>query len=323
MSLAETITSLDTEFEVDVVSREPLRTRVSYLLDNKYDLVQVDELLVNGVLALGGLLLSGTPFVASVRGWADYSNAHNQYGRLRDLSIRLRTRAVLRATSETMFLSERTREEFLEHYNVVSSSVVNRPINVEYYQGSQSRDNNSTEFNLLTVTNLRYKEKYKGVKTILQGLTDLFECSDNLHYSIAGDGAYQESLEHFLDSYPYSDRVRVLGYQKDVPKLLHSADAFVYVSYLDSFGTVVLEAQAAGLPVVAGDASGVSEALSDVGILCEPTPEGVYDAVNRLFEDDDLRAELSEKSVSKMETYNEKCARRHIEVWDDVLGYSR
>lgn len=325
-SLSDTIASLDTEYDVDVISREPLRTRACHLLDDKYDLVQVDELLVNGVLAWGGSVLSGTPFVVAIRGWADYTNAHDQYGRLRNFTIQLRSKLVLRAASETVFLSERTLKEFSQHYSVGKSSVIGRPIDIDYYEGAdrqQTHPRNTDGFELLTVTNLRYVEKFEGVKTILQGLSKLFEQHPDLRYSIAGNGTYRESLEQFLETYPYTDRVNVLGYREDIPQLLANADAFVYVSFLDAYPTVVLEAQAAGLPVVGGDAVGVPEVVGEAGLICSATPDGIEDAVGRIITDQDLRAELSEKSVSKMETYNEKCARRHIEVWDDVLGYSR
>jgi len=182
---------------------------------------------------------------------------------------------------------------------------------------------NTDRFELLTVTNLRYADKFEGVKTILQGLSKLFEQHPDLRYSIAGDGTYQESLEKFLHTYPYADRVNVLGYREDIPQLLTNADAFVYVSFLDAYPTVVLEAQAAGLPVVGGDAVGVPEVVGEAGLICPTTPDGIEDAVGRVIVDQDLRAELSEKSAAKMETYNEKCARRHIEVWDDVVDYSR
>lgn len=325
-SLSDTIESLDTGYDVEVVSREPLRTRASHLLNDKYDIIQADELLVNGVLASAGSIFTGTPFVVAVRGWGDYTNDHNQYSLLRNLTIRLRTTAVLRAASETIFLSDRTREEFSKHYGVGKSSVIGRPIDIDHYAGGGGQSiskQNTDEFDLLTVTNLRYEEKFKGVKTILQGLSDLFQQYPELRYSIAGDGTYLEHLKQFLRTYPHADRVNVLGYREDVPQLLDNADAFVYVSFLDAYPTVVLEAQAAGLPVVGGDAVGVPEVVGEAGFICPATPDGVKDAIGRVMADDNLRTELANKSASKMETYNDQCARRHIEVWNDVLSYSR
>lgn len=326
-TLASAVESLDAGYEIDVVSREPIRDRVAALSEREYDLVQADELLVNGVLACGASIFPGTPFVVSVRGWADYTNAHDQYGRFRDASIWLRTTTVLRRASSVIFLSERTRREFEDRYHVDDAAVIGRPIDIDHYRGGTDRRSDALSddetFDLLTVTNLRYEEKFEGVKTVLDGLEQLFERHDELRYAIAGGGEYQRDLERFCNEYSFGDRVEVLGYWEDVPGLLRAADAFVYVSFLDAYPTVVLEAQAAGLPVVAGDAVGVPASLGDAGILCPPTPDGVKDAVGRLLTDDELRAELAIKSDEKMATYNERCAERHAAVWDSVLDYSR
>lgn len=325
-SLARTVESLNTDYDITVVSRKPIRDRLSNLIDREYDIVQVDELLVNGVFACSASLLSGTPFVVSIRGWADYTNAHGQYRYLREKSIRLRSIAVLRQASKVIFLSNRTRQEFERHYNVDDAMVVGRPIDIEYYQsGAKYVDesiSDDTVFDLLTVTNLRYEEKFQGVTTILRGLEPLFERHDTLRYMIAGGGEYKRNLERFLEEYPYADRVEILGYRDDIPELLETATAFIYVSYLDAYPTVVLEAQAAGLPVIGGKAVGVPAALGDAGLLCPPTPDGVRDAVERVLVDDEFRTELAAKSRRKMNSYNEQCAERHVEVWESVLGYS-
>jgi glycosyltransferase involved in cell wall biosynthesis len=319
-SLADAVSSLDTRYKVDVVSREPLRHRVSSLLDREYALVQVDELMVNGVLACGASMFMGIPFVVSIRGWADYTNAHDQYGWTREATIRVRAKAVLRQASHVLFLSERTREEFEREYTVTNLSVTGRPIDIEHYQSGTASDCDSFQF--LTVTNLRYEEKLEGVKTVLRGLTGLFSEHEDLQYAIAGDGVHLQELRQFLEGYPYADRVEVLGFRDDVPDLLDRADAFVYVSYLDAYPTVVLEAQAAGLPVVGGNAVGVPAVVGDAGEVVPPTPEGVHEALERVITDDDYRATLAAKSEEKMATYNERCARRHVDIWDRVLDQS-
>ena len=323
-SLATAVESLDSDYEIDVVSREPVADRVTHLLDREYDLVQTDELLVNGVLACSASVVRSTPFVVSVRGWADYTNAHGQYGRVRDASIYLRTAAVLRRAENVIFLSERTREEFERRYRVGDSTVIGRPIDIDYYRSGDEDEllRGEGTFDLLTVTNLRYEEKFEGVKTVLRGLEPLFEERDDLRYAIAGDGTYRRSLERILAEYPHRDRVEVLGYCEDVPGLLAVADAFVYVSYLDAYPTVILEAQAAGLPIIGGDAVGVPAVVGDAGEICPPTPDGVGDAVERLVTNDDFRDELATRSEEKMATYNEQCAERHVAVWDSVLTHS-
>jgi glycosyltransferase involved in cell wall biosynthesis len=107
----------------------------------------------------------------------------------------------------------------------------------------------------------------------------VFRRYDSLSYRIAGGGHYLSTLRDHVTASPYSDRIEVLGHRSDIPDFLSGSDLFVYVSYLDSISTAVLEAQAAGLLVIGGDVVGVPTAVGDAGRLCEPTSIEVERAV--------------------------------------------
>jgi glycosyltransferase involved in cell wall biosynthesis len=316
-SLAEALRAEGIPFDPNVVSRVPVRERVAGLLAGDGAIVQTDELMVNGVVAAGTGLLRRTPYVVCIRGWADYTNAHGEYGRLRMASISARARAVLRGAAHVVFLSEHTRKKFCERYSVGSSSVVGRPIDVDHYGSGAPRRTETTD--LLTVTNLRYEAKYRGVIAILEAIEPLFDRFEDLHYRIAGDGAYLDDLRSYLRTYPHADRVHPLGYCDDVESVLASGDVFVYVSFLDAYPTVVLEAQAAGLPVIGGDAVGVPAVVGDAGIVCRPTFESLRGEIERVLADPELRRSLAAASREKMETHNADCARGHAAVWTRVL----
>jgi len=318
-ALASSVRDLDTDYEVDVVSRVPVPERVRHLLFEEYDIIHVDELMVSGVLGSVGALLSNVPLVASLRGWADYTNAHGQYGTLKAASIALRSRAILRLASKVLFFGDVTRQRFTERYPVDNPVVVGRPIDVEFYGGGSPPNEAGDSRTIVTVTNFRYRKKLEGVTTILEGLRDAFDGYENLEYRVVGDGQYLDALRSYLDSYPYADRVELLGYRSDIPNVLAASDLFVYVSYLDAFPTVVLEAQAAGLPVIGGNAVGVPDVVGEAGLVCQATADGIAGAIARVLGDESLRADLAERSRGKMRTYNERCAREHVAVWDDVF----
>jgi len=317
-TLARYVSAEHPSYDVDVVSRVPVPQRLRALVGREYDLIQTDELMVNGMLATGASLVFDVPLVVALRGWADYTNAHGQYGWLKDASIQARTRISLHQSSEVIFISETTRETFREQYPVTRNSVVSRPIDIDQY--STGRETGRETFDLLTVTNLRYEEKYDGVLTVLRALRPLFEAHPTLRYRVAGGGQYLDALREYLSDYEHADRVTVLGFVDAVEDEFASADAFAYVSFLDAYPTVVLEAQAAGLPVVGGDAVGVPDAVGDAGVICSPTPEGVRDALERLLTDDDHRESLATQSSEKMKTYNQECAAGHVDVWERVLN---
>lgn len=170
------------------------------------------------------------------------------------------------------------------------------------------------------MTNLRYDEKARGVEITIDGLEPLLEENPDLRYAVAGGGRALSRLQKWVTDSTYEDQIDILGYCEDIPTLLSRTDLFVYVSFLDSLSMTVLEAQAAGVPVIAGGAAGVPEAAGTAGYICPPTAEGVQHAVGELLTDPESRLELSRAGTERLSTYNERAAREFVAAWEAVLS---
>lgn len=315
--LAEAINSLDCGYRVHVLPEE-VPTAVRRLATREFDLVETDELLRYGSLASLISSIEGIEFVCHVKGWDDYLNSHGQYNVAERAAIEMMTRYSLRNVDALLFVTRRTRQNFAARFALPSHWRYAMPVfDVSTYENA-SPDRRFDDFCLLTVTNLRYEEKLSGVGTILKALEGLLSSGFELRYRIAGGGRYLSDLEELVGDYSYSDRVEVLGYREDVPRLLASADLFVYVSYLDSLATTVLEAQAAGLPVVASDTGGIPEAVGDAGIVCPPDPTDLERCIRTLLQKPTLRQEFSTYARDRMKDYRHRQAIRHVEFWDSV-----
>nr|WP_185715586.1 glycosyltransferase family 4 protein [Halocatena pleomorpha] len=318
-ALAATAERLDPAYEIDVLSQSrSVPSRVARTLSGRYDLLQADETVRNGLLGLLTKRVYGTPLVVCIRGWDDYTNAHGQHSWIEHQSIKHRTRQVIGNADCTLFVSRTCREAMRRHYAIGPNRVVDRPFDVARFRNTTSADDSETT--ILTVTNLRYPQKARGVTTILAGLRAVFETIDDLRYVIAGDGQEFDTVADFVASYPHRDRVELLGHRDDVPQLLGSADLFVYVSYLDALPMAVLEAEAAGLPVVCGATGGPAEAVGTAGQLCPPTPAGIEDAVSELLSEPRHRAARSIASRERMTDYTERAAQQYLDAWDDLLN---
>ena len=109
-----------------------------------------------------------------------------------------------------------------------------------------------------------------------------------------GDGAERAALERAAA--PLGDTVRFVGYRADVMEVLDAVDVLVHPSRADAFPTTLLEAMAAGVPVVATAVGGIPEIVESgvTGSLVEPPPrpEPVAEALTPLLESADLRARL-------------------------------
>jgi glycosyltransferase involved in cell wall biosynthesis len=115
------------------------------------------------------------------------------------------------------------------------------------------------------------------------------------HAVLAGDGPALPAVAAAVQAGGLSERVELLGARADIPELLARSDVFVLSSRSEGFPVSILEAMAAGLPVVATDVGGVAEAVEDgeTGFLVPAADsEALARALERLVSDADLRRRL-------------------------------
>jgi glycosyltransferase involved in cell wall biosynthesis len=104
---------------------------------------------------------------------------------------------------------------------------------------------------------------------------------------LVGGGSLQAETEAFAESLGLSGAVRFLGIRPDVPELMTAADAYVMSSAWEGMPIVLLEAAAAGLPVVATRVGGNHEVVGneETGFLVPPRDAGALgDAMSRLMQ---------------------------------------
>jgi glycosyltransferase involved in cell wall biosynthesis len=136
------------------------------------------------------------------------------------------------------------------------------------------------ELVVLTVTNLAFRSKYEGTRDVFRELLPTLERRTDVAWVVAGGGTFYSHLRSFLDVQvddpSLRQRIYTLGHVEDVVDLYAVADVFVYVSYLDGYPNVVLEAQTAALPVIANAAYGMTEQITDgeTGFLIAPSEDG-------------------------------------------------
>ncbi|MBU2552539.1 MAG: glycosyltransferase [Proteobacteria bacterium] len=141
----------------------------------------------------------------------------------------------------------------------------------------------------------------------------------NLTAWIVGEGPERKKLERLIQEYELEGRVSLLGQRNDVPALFTKADLALNTSEREGLPVSLLEAMAAGLPVVATDVSGNRELVRDgeTGLL---VPAGdsraLARAMLRLLRDPDLAERLGRTGYHQvLETYSMK---RVGKMWADL-----
>jgi glycosyltransferase involved in cell wall biosynthesis len=163
----------------------------------------------------------------------------------------------------------------------------------------------------------------KDFLTLVRAVSALPEGSSEA--LIVGEGPDRPRLEEEIRSLGLGERVRLLGERHDVPELLADADVFVLSSSSEGLPVSVLEAMAAGLPVVASRVGGVAELVVDgeTGILVRPgDASALAAALSSLIADPAERRRLGAAGRARAEERFdlEPFRRAHVELYSRELA---
>ncbi len=160
--------------------------------------------------------------------------------------------------------------------------------------------------------------------TFLQVAHQVQQQSDHsCGFLIVGSGPEEQRLREYVRTHKL-ERVFFLGNRDDIPSLLHQADVYLLTSQRESFGISVLEAMAAGCPVVATRSGGPESILTDGvnGLLTEVGDvHGLTHHVIQLLRDKALRQRLAHSArQTVLNRYSlENVATRTAKIYEEIL----
>lgn len=140
----------------------------------------------------------------------------------------------------------------------------------------------------------------KDISNLIYAIKLLRDRGSDALLTIAGDGPEREKLERLTDSLGIADSVNFLGFRRDIDNVLTKIDLFVLCSLSEGTSLTLLEAMAAGKPVVVTNVGGNPAIVKDGvnGFLVSPgDPSALADALHRLIGDRDLREQMSAANI--------------------------
>ncbi len=160
----------------------------------------------------------------------------------------------------------------------------------------------------------------KGVELLADAFLAAAACDERLHLVLAGDGPERQMLSERL-----GDRASFHGWLhgEDLAAAYANADVFLFPSATDTFGQVILEAQASGLPVVAVAAGGPLALIEHrvSGLLCEAQPQALADALLELTGSPLLRRRIASAGLARArERTWEQAMRRLADGYERLLA---
>lgn len=267
------------------------------------------------VLGLGGLYYArklNIPLVASYHTHLPQYLHHYGLGMLEGLLWELlrsgHNQADLNLCTSTAMVEE------LTNHGIERVDLWQRGVDTELFQpchASQEMRDRLSQGNpdstiLLYVGRLGAEKEIDRIKPILEAIP-------NACLALVGDGPNRESLEeHFADTPTYF--VGYLRGQK-LASAYASADAFIFPSRTETLGLVLLEAMAAGTPVVAANSGGIPDIVTDGinGYLFDPADEkGAIKATQNLLDRSEERETLRQNARAEAERWGWSAATQQL-----------
>ena len=144
-------------------------------------------------------------------------------------------------------------------------------VDLKPFSDTEKDEGRSERPTILFAGRLEYE---KGVQTLLEAMPEIAARMPEARLLLAGNGTYRPELERLTGELKLGDRVSFEGFVDEtrLRSLYRTADVAVVPSLYEPFGLVVLEAMAAGTPVVASDTGGLREILTHdgTGLLFPP-----------------------------------------------------
>ncbi len=163
----------------------------------------------------------------------------------------------------------------------------------------------------IVITNVGILRSVKGHEVTLKSVQRVMETIPNAKFLIVGDGPRKEALENLVHDLGISKHVIFTGFVGDIAGIYSFTDVAVLSSWSEGLPQSILQAMAAGVPVVATKAGGVPEAVINekTGILVEPGDhEALAKSITRILNNRELSLRLA------------KDAREHVMNEHSVTG---
>ncbi|MEM1171784.1 MAG: glycosyltransferase family 1 protein [Cyanobacteria bacterium P01_H01_bin.35] len=267
------------------------------------------------VLGLGGLYYAkkmNIPLVASYHTHLPQYLHHYGLGMLEGLLWELlksgHNQADLNLCTSTAMVEE------LRNHGIERVDLWQRGVDTElfqpHYASQEMRDRlsrgNPDSTILLYVGRLGAEKEIERIKPILKAIP-------NAYLALVGDGPNRQTLEeHFADT-----PTHFVGYLRgqELASAYASADAFIFPSRTETLGLVLLEAMAAGTPVVAANSGGIPDIVTDGinGYLFDPADEkGAITATQNLLARSEERETLRKNARAEAERWGWSAATQQL-----------
>lgn len=163
--------------------------------------------------------------------------------------------------------------------------------------------------------------KRKNHETAIRAFAKVY--TPDMYYIVVGDGELYSFLKKLVKELGVEKNVLLPGYRKDANEILKASDLYVFPSYQEGLSVALMQAMAAGLPVVASKIRGNVDCIIDGkgGITVTPTDvDGMGKAIITLKDNANLRSKFGSYNMKKVKEFSkQKVYEKNIEIFKSLM----
>ncbi|HRN69935.1 MAG TPA: glycosyltransferase family 4 protein [Candidatus Woesebacteria bacterium] len=222
---------------------------------------------------------------------------------------------VLRGAAKVICLTGDQKEFLIKNYSINAQKIEIIPNGVgeEYFVTQKTKNR---------MPHLLFVGRLADQKNIPFMLESFSLIKTNAHFDIVGEGEKRKEIEDKIKKLDLKN-VILHGHKSgnELIALYKQADLFIFASKNEGMSLSMLEAMAAGLPIIGNDTKSISDLINDCSItINNPTPQKYADAIDSLLINKKRLQELSRKSIEKAKQYTWKNTVKNIErIYKSIL----
>ena len=169
-------------------------------------------------------------------------------------------------------------------------------------------------------------ETIKGQQYLIRAMAEQSLKALPVHLILVGEGSQKNELIRMAEQLEVSDRINFLGSRQDIPELMASCDLFVIPSESEGLPFVLLEAIAAGLPVISTEVGGIPAIIgeNERGVLVPPCkPDALSAAIQKLLNNKGKAHQISINALQFLHAnYSQQAMLiKYKRIYEKLLGF--
>ncbi len=233
------------------------------------------------------------------------------------------SKSIWKSSSHTIANSNSLKETCKKFSPEQEIEIISNGVDTELFYPDKNKHSKSNEVQLLFISRLMPQ---KGIDILIKACNVLNKRGiTNYKLTIVGEGHLKGLMFSLIDEYNLKDKINYLGWKdlEELPNIYRAADIFILPSVMEGMPSVVLQAMASGLPIVASRVKGFEELLEGNinGLFAEyNNPDEFAEALEKLIKSPELREKMSKKSLEKSKQFSwESIAKQYLEFYERAL----